>query len=102
MARAKHDPRSLTQWLAGVAEPNRLAIIKLLATGAMTVTALAKALRTEPVNISHHLKLMKNVGLLAAERDGRFIRYSLVGAKAMVGFLELTHESGAKVTLPLD
>jgi ArsR family transcriptional regulator len=102
MARDKHDPRSATEWLAGVAEPTRLAILKVLAAGARTVTDLAKALDKEPMKVSHHVNMMKNVGLLAAERDGRFTRYSLVGATATANFLELTHESGVKVTLPLD
>jgi ArsR family transcriptional regulator, nickel/cobalt-responsive transcriptional repressor len=102
MARTKHDPRSTAEWLAGLAEPTRLTILKVLATGPKTVTDLAKACGTEVVNVSHHLNLMKNVGLVAAERDGRFMWYTLVGANAVGGRLELTHESGLKVTLPLD
>jgi DNA-binding transcriptional ArsR family regulator len=101
MAREKRDPRSAAEWLSGIAEPTRLTILKVLATGAKTVTDLAKACETEMVNISHHVNLMKQLGLLTVERDGRFMRYSLVGATASATLLELTHESGVKVTLPL-
>ncbi len=73
-----------------------------MASGTRTVTELAKACGTEIVNISHHVNVMKNLGLLTAEREGRFMRYSLVGATATATLLELTHESGVKVTLPLN
>jgi len=102
MARKKTNPHSAAEWLAGIAEPTRLTILKVLASGTRTVTELAKACGTEIVNISHHVNVMKNLGLLTAEREGRFMRYSLVGATATATLLELTHESGVKVTLPLN
>ena len=39
---------------------------------------------------------------MTAERDGRFMRYNLVGAKATAGALELLHESGVKILIPLN
>jgi DNA-binding transcriptional ArsR family regulator len=65
MARDKNDSRSPAEWLSGIAEPTRLTILKVLAAGARTVTELAKACETEMVNISHHVNLMKNLGLLS-------------------------------------
>jgi ArsR family transcriptional regulator len=101
MAQTKHDPRAAAEWLAAFAEPTRLAIVKYLATGAKTVTELARACHTEIVNVSHHLGVMKTAGILVAERDGRFQRYSLVGASATGAMLEVAHESGIKVLIPL-
>ena len=101
MPRAKNDPRAPTEWLSAIAEPTRLAILRTLAVGDNTVTELARACGTEVVNVSHHLNLMKGLGMLSAERDGRFIRYSLVDAKVTATLLELTHVSGIKVTIPL-
>jgi DNA-binding transcriptional ArsR family regulator len=63
---------------------------------------LATICKTEIVNVSHHLNLMKATGLVTAERDGRFMRYNLVGAKATAAALELMHPSGVKVTIPLN
>jgi ArsR family transcriptional regulator len=99
--RPKHDPRGAAEWLCAIGEPTRLAILRHLTAGSMTVTEIARACGTEIVNISHHLNIMKTIGLLSAERQGRFQRYTLVGAKTTATLLELTHESGIKVTLPL-
>ena len=88
-------------WIAAIGEPTRLAIIRVLATGEQTVTVLAKVCHAEIVNVSHHLKLLKTAGVVTVERDGRFMRYSLLGAKVTGTVLEMTHESGAKVLLPL-
>ena len=88
-------------WLAAFGEPTRLAILRALATGEKTVTKRAVACGVEVVNASHHLSILKGCGLVAAERDGRFVRYSLVGAAVGGGTLTLAHPSGAKVVIPL-
>ncbi len=88
-------------WIAALGEPTRLGIVLLLTKGEHTVTNIAAALRVEIVNISHHLKLLKQAGLVSGERDGRLVIYSLLGAKVTGGMLELTHPSGVKVTMPL-
>ena len=93
--------RGQADWLAALGEPTRLAIIRALATGVKTVTQLATACDEEMVNVSHHLSVLKDGGLVSVERDGRFMLYSLVGAKATGGALELAHTSGVKVKVPL-
>ena len=95
------DLKAQAAWITAVGEPTRLTIIRILATGVRTVTDLAKVCGVEIVNVSFHLAVMKNAGLVRAERDGRFMRYDLVGAKASGGALELSHESGIKITVPL-
>jgi len=92
---------SQAEWVGAIGEPTRLSILFLLTTGQQTVTRIATALRVEIVNISHHLKLLKQAGLVSSEKDGRMMIYSLVGAKVTAGMLELSHPSGVKVTLPL-
>ncbi len=87
--------------LQALALPNRIRVIECLRTRSMNVTELAQALNVEIVNVSHHLGLMKAVGLVTATRHGRFRFHSLVGAKAVGDVLELTHASGAKVIVPL-
>jgi DNA-binding transcriptional ArsR family regulator len=99
--RPTNDPRSAAEWLCTIGEPTRLAILRHLSAGGMTVTEIARACGAEIVNISHHLNIMKQIGLLTAERDGRFQRYTLVGAKTTATLLELTHESGIRVVIPL-
>ena len=88
-------------WLAAFGEPTRLAIIRHLATGEMTVTQLAVACEVEMVNVSHHLGQLKDIGLVTVERDGRFMRYNLAGAAVNGTTLTFTHSSGVKVVIPL-
>ena len=101
MSRSANDPKGQAAWLSAIGEPTRLAVLRALVTGEKNVTELAKECGLEMVNLSHHLGVMRNAGLLAAEREGRTMRYSLVGAAATGAVLELTHESGIKVTIPL-
>ncbi len=95
------DRRAEAAWIAAIGEPTRLAIIRILIGGEKTVTELARACEAEVVNVSHHLGVMRAARLVKCERDGRFMRYSLIGAKAAATELELTHEGGAKVILTL-
>jgi ArsR family transcriptional regulator, nickel/cobalt-responsive transcriptional repressor len=101
MPKSPTDPNAQAAWLAAIAEPTRLTILRVLTAGDKTVTELARACKTEIMNVSHHLKMMKRAGLVTDTREGRFVRYSLVGATATATLLELAHVSGLKVTIPL-
>ncbi|VTR94510.1 family transcriptional regulator : Probable transcription regulator OS=Planctomyces maris DSM 8797 GN=PM8797T_22538 PE=4 SV=1: HTH_20 [Gemmata massiliana] len=92
---------SQANWIAAAGEPTRLALIRALAAGEKTVTMLARECQTEMVNVSHHLSILKSAGMVTAQKDGRFMLYSLVGAAATGALLEMTHSSGAKVIVPL-
>jgi len=101
MKRSVEDLRAEADWLAAIGEPTRLTIIRTLAIGEKTVTELAKACKSEVVNVSHHLGVMRAAGLVKCDRDGRFMRYSLLGASATATELELTHPSGTRTIVPL-
>ncbi|VTR94026.1 family transcriptional regulator : Probable transcription regulator OS=Planctomyces maris DSM 8797 GN=PM8797T_22538 PE=4 SV=1: HTH_20 [Gemmata massiliana] len=100
--KSKAQPNPQADWYAAFGEPTRLALIGVLATGAQTVTKLAREIETEMVNVSHHLKIMRDADLVITERDGRFVIYQLMGATVKGTTLELAHTSGAKVALPLE
>ncbi|MBP3957570.1 winged helix-turn-helix transcriptional regulator [Gemmata sp. G18] len=102
MARNAPDPKTQAAWLIAIGEPTRLALIRALVAGEKTVTNLARELGVEIVNISHHLSVMKDAGLVTVERDGRFMIYALVGAAVATGRLELTHPSGLQLRVPLE
>jgi DNA-binding transcriptional ArsR family regulator len=86
---------------SAIAEPTRLASLGALVTGEKTVTQLAKECGIESADASRHLNLMKSVGLVSAERDGRFMRYNLVSATVAATLLDLTHESGSRFVFSL-
>jgi biotin operon repressor len=58
-------------------DETRIKIVKLLSTGRRSVGELATALEISQPNISHHLRILKEAGLVQATREGRNIYYSI-------------------------
>lgn len=71
------DAKKVAGMLAAVAEPTRLLILYRLAQGPHHVGALAEALGLPMVNMSHHLGVMRQAGLLDDEKDGRRVVYTI-------------------------
>ncbi len=65
---------SLLRTLASV---HRLRIIHLLGDGPREVNELEAELGLPQATVSQHLAVMRGVGLVAATRDGRTVRYEL-------------------------
>jgi len=63
--------------LQALAEPSRLRIVDCLRTGPKHVTQLAELLGAEIVNVSHHLGVLRNARMVLAEKQGRFVIYTL-------------------------
>jgi ArsR family transcriptional regulator, zinc-responsive transcriptional repressor len=63
--------------LKTIAHPHRLRMIQMLLHGRYTVGELAEACEIPSHMASEHLKLMQRTGFLAAEKDGRFVYYSV-------------------------
>jgi len=63
----------------------RLKIVEMLLAGAQNVRDLNASLRIEATLLSHHLRVLKEAGLIESERTGRFVAYRLsprlMGAK---------------------
>lgn len=60
-----------------LAHPHRLNLIEHAAQGAMSVEMLAERAGLSVANASQHLRQLREAGLLTAERDGKFVRYTL-------------------------
>jgi ArsR family transcriptional regulator, virulence genes transcriptional regulator len=60
-----------------LANPKRLQIINLLKWGELSVGALKKSLRIAKPNLSQHLSVMRQKGILATRREGTTIYYRL-------------------------
>jgi len=71
------NPQKCAQLLSALAAPERLKIIRFLAEGPHNVTEIAQMLEVAPVNVSHHLTVLKMSGLIAGKKKGRFVLYSL-------------------------
>ena len=63
--------------LRALSNPNRLEIVHLLAQGPCEVGRLAQEMGLSQPNVSQHLAVMRAIGIVESERDGREVRYRL-------------------------
>jgi len=63
--------------LKALADPERLRIVQCLQAGPKTVSDLAGLLQKDLANVSHHLGVLRNAGLVQDEKNGKFVVYSL-------------------------
>lgn len=63
--------------LKALADPTRRAILRLLRGGDRTAGEIAERYPMTAASVSHHLKVLREAGLVSAERDGRNVIYSL-------------------------
>jgi DNA-binding transcriptional ArsR family regulator len=66
--------------LRALGEETRVRIIGLLIDRAMDVGAISDALGVSPYNVSKHLRVLREAGLLHVEKDGRQRLYALPDA----------------------
>jgi ArsR family transcriptional regulator len=74
------DLLALADWLKVLAEPKRLRILHMLMEGVQCNCELGDALDMAPNLISHHLRVLREAGLVDVERDpddARWVYYSL-------------------------
>lgn len=75
------DPEVVAAWaqrFSLLADPGRLSLLVCIkAAGPISVTDLAVASGMNDTAVSQALRLLRAAGVVAAERDGRVIRYSL-------------------------
>lgn len=83
------DPKRCAELLSALAAPERLKIVRYLADGPHNVTEITEALKIKPLNVSHHLTVLKTAGLIAGKKKGRFVWYAL-----RPGVLEEVVEAG--------
>lgn len=81
--------------IRALADPTRREILKLLRRGDLTAGDIAGRFPMTAASVSHHLSVLKNAGLIQAERNGRNIHYSLNSTvfhdflKDMMGFFDV-------------
>ena len=67
----------LTRLFKALSVPNRVDIIRLLQDRTLCVNALAAKLGVTPAAVSQHLRILRYVGLVVAEKRGYFVHYTL-------------------------
>lgn len=67
-----------TETLRAVAHPHRLLIVEMLYRNkSMNVTEIYERLGIEQAVASHHLRILKDRGIVSVRRDGKNSNYSL-------------------------
>jgi DNA-binding transcriptional ArsR family regulator len=72
----------VTSRLALLADPTRVRLLALLEQGEGTARDLAAGMVSTPQNVSRHLGLLHNAGIIARRREGACTVYSLVDYSA--------------------
>jgi len=67
----------LARWFSVLADPTRLRLFSMIATAGEACAAcdLAEPLGVSQPTVSHHLKVLRDAGLVDSEKRGRWVYY---------------------------
>jgi ArsR family transcriptional regulator len=65
------------QRLKVLSDPTRLEILRILMAGPLHVGELNARLKLDQSLLSHHLKALREAGMVRAQRDGKAVLYSV-------------------------
>lgn len=69
---------SVASWLQVIAEPTRIRLMERLGSGGANVQGLASQLGTTRQNVSKHLGILRQAGIVNRRRSGNWVLYELV------------------------
>lgn len=85
-----------------LADETRQKIMALCCCTEMSVSALVEATGVAQPTVSHHLKILKDAGLVIAERRGKEIYYSLNQAQLASGCCQVAESFAPEVTVKIE
>ncbi|QDT94610.1 ArsR/SmtB family transcription factor [Gimesia aquarii] len=77
MVENDHEQISCANLLKVLADETRLAVVRQLMDGPKHVGEINESLGLEQSLLSHHLKTLREAGLVIGDRDGKAVLYSL-------------------------
>jgi ArsR family transcriptional regulator len=84
---AARDAEAQARICSVFSNAKRIQILWTLAEGEKRVSEIAAEVDTSVQNTSHHLRLMKDKGILTSRRSGRSVRYQILEAKLVMCLL---------------
>jgi len=72
-----HDPAKLARVFKALSVDTRVRIVQLLKGRNLCVNALASRLGVSAAAVSQHLRAMRDLDLVEADKEGYFVHYSL-------------------------
>ncbi len=86
----------MNQLIKALNDPTRRQILEMLKSQDLSAGDIAEAFEMTKPSISHHLDLLKQAGLVLAEKKGKYVMYSLnisVFEELIQWILSLTNEN---------
>jgi len=83
MEMTKLPVEQLSKLLKILSEPNRLNILSSMGLECVPVSAIIAKTGLSQTNVSFHLRVMREAGIVKAERNGAFVFYCLYDYKIM-------------------
>ena len=80
---------NITQIFKALSDETRLQILSLMKVGEICVCDIVATLNMTQPNISFHLNMLKEAGLIKDRKDGRWVHYSLNDSDMFKRFLLL-------------
>ena len=74
--KTKVNPDELVSVFKALSDPVRLRMLKYLADEPLTTQSLGQIMTMSASTVSHHLKLLKQAGLVKTQKDRKFVLYS--------------------------
>lgn len=72
-----------SKFFKALSDEKRLRILKLLRVKEMCVCELMIALQLTQPNLSHHLRILENIGIVNSRKQGKWVYYSLANTKTI-------------------
>ncbi len=73
----KREIKNTSKYLKAIADPARLSVIDALTKKEIYVGQMIKLLKIEPTLLSHHLAILRGIGLIIGTRKGKPVLYKL-------------------------
>ncbi len=93
MTTAIHDPASWSQRFKALAHPARLLLLRRLMESERCVSDVEKCLGLSQPNVSQHLKILKDAGIIEGRRERTRICYRIADDR-IARILKITLEKG--------
>jgi ArsR family transcriptional regulator len=89
IARVRGEIKQASRILKALSHPTRLTILKLLEVRGMCVCELTAILKATQPTISHHLSILRNMGLIEERREGKWIFYNIAENETVKCFQQI-------------
>ncbi len=86
MPPGRENMKEITRLLSAVADPIRLRLLRLIHQQQLCVCELMDAVQLPQYKVSRHLRELRQVGLVVATRNGRWMHYRISHKAAANGY----------------